>query len=184
MMGKLRRSKGRKRELNRLSAVSLQKLKVGKMHNDGNGLYLDVQRSGSRSWILRTMVRQKRRDIGLVSLSTRSLAEAREEAAKLRARAKKGEHILEKRRMARRRVPTFEEAAQKVHKEVAPTLLNEANKENWLRSLDLHVFSVFGKKAVDAVDSADILRAVMPIWTKKPDMARKTLARIRRVMDW
>src|SRR5262249_42710495 len=43
---------------------------------------------------------------------------------------------------------------------------------------------IFGKKTVDTIDSNDVLRAIMPIWTKTPDMARKTLARIRRVMDW
>src|SRR5262249_44415581 len=38
--------------------------------------------------------------------------------------------------------------------------------------------------SVDAVDSADVLEAIKPIWLEKPDMARKTLARIRRVFDW
>jgi integrase len=71
-----------------------------------------------------------------------------------------------------------------VHAEVAPTLKNEHNKVVWLSSLDKHIFHVFGKKTVDTVDSADVLRASLPIWTTKPDMARKTLARIRRVMDW
>jgi integrase len=80
--------------------------------------------------------------------------------------------------------PTFEEAARIVHREVAPTLKNDLNRDNWLRSLENHVFGVFGEKPVDAVDSADVLRAVGPIWTKTPDMARKTLSRIRRVMDW
>jgi integrase len=156
------------------------------MHNDGNGLYLDVQKSGSRSWILRTLVRGRRKDIGLGGLSTTTLADAREEAARLRGRARKGEDILIKRRMEKRKtnVPTFEEAAAIVHAEVAPTLKNDHNKVVWLRSLDNHVFPIFGKKTVDAVESADVLRAIAPIWTKTPDMARKTLARIRRVMDW
>ena len=176
--------KRQKRELNRLTPVMLKKLPPG-MHADGNGLYLDVQPSGSRSWILRTLVRRKRRDIGLGGLSTTSLAEAREEAAKLRARARKGEDILEKRRMEKRNVPTFEEAARTVHQEVAPSLRNASNRVNWLRSLENHVFPMFGKKTVDtAIDSADVLRAILPIWRTKPDMARKTLARIRRVFDW
>jgi integrase len=156
------------------------------MHNDGNGLYLNVQKSGSRSWILRTMVRGRRKDIGLGGLSATTLADAREEAAKLRGRARKGEDILMKRRMEKRKtnVPTFEDAAATVHKEVAPSLKNDHNKVVWLRSLYNHVFPIFGKKTVDAVESTDVLRAIAPIWIKTPDMARKTLARIRRVMDW
>src|SRR5262245_56625081 len=83
MMGTKRKAEHKTRLSNRRTAVGLPKLKAGKMHNDGNGLYLDVQRSGSRSCILRSIVRRKRRDIGLGGLSTTSLAQAQEEAAKL-----------------------------------------------------------------------------------------------------
>src|SRR5215467_14217751 len=51
-------------------------------------------------------------------------------------------------------------------------------------SLDLHAFPVFGKKTVDTIDSSDVLKAIGPLWATKPGMARKTLSRIRRVMDW
>ncbi len=174
-----------RRALNRLEALNLKKLRPG-MHPDGNGLYLVVQDSGARSWILRTMVRGRRKDIGLGGLAITSLAEARDEAGKLRAKARKGEDVLEVRRLDKRKAntPTFEDAAQQVHKEVAPTLKNEGNRENWLRSMENHVFPAFGKKTVETVDAADVLRAVGPIWTTKPDMARKTLTRIRRVLDW
>lgn len=174
-----------KRELNKLEPVTLKKLGPG-FHSDGAGLYFVVGESGgSRSWILRTIVRGKRTDIGLGALSTRSLAEARVEAAKLRARARQGEDVLAKRRLERRKstAPTFEIAARAVHKEVAPTLRNEHNKTVWIRSMENHVFPVFGKKTVDQVDASDVLRAIAPIWTKKTDMARKVLSRIRRVFN-
>src|SRR5437016_3418446 len=64
----------------KLNAIELKKLEPG-FHADGRGLYLDVQESGSRSWILRTMVRGRRKDIGLGGLAKVSLAEAREAAA-------------------------------------------------------------------------------------------------------
>lgn len=184
-MGMKARQKPRKRKSNRLEAITLKKLPAG-MHNDGSGLYLLVQDTGSRSWILRTMVRGRRKDIGLGGLSTRTLADARANAAELRSRARKGEDILAKRRLEKQKsnTPTFEAAAKIVHAEIAPTLKNKHNQTVWLASLDNHVFGVFGKKTVDAIDSADVLRAIMPIWTKTPDMARKTLARIRRVIDW
>ena len=34
-------------------------------HGDGNGLYLVVKPSGSKSWVIRTVVRGRRCDIGL-----------------------------------------------------------------------------------------------------------------------
>ena len=44
---------------------------------DGNGLYLLVGPTGSKSWVLRTVVHGTRRDIGLGSVRLISLAEAR-----------------------------------------------------------------------------------------------------------
>jgi hypothetical protein len=44
---------------------------------DGNGLYLRIDGSGCKRWILRTVVRGKRRDMGLGSCSKVSLVEAR-----------------------------------------------------------------------------------------------------------
>src|SRR5215467_11505191 len=88
--------------MNKLKPVVLKKLKPGK-HGDGGGLYLDVKPSGSRSWVLRTVVSGKRRDIGLGSLEWRSLAQAREEAAKLRARARQGEDIVLRKQVERRK---------------------------------------------------------------------------------
>jgi hypothetical protein len=53
-------------------------------YGDGNGLYLRVDRSGSKRWVLRTMVYGKRRDFGLGGLRTTSLAEARQKAREYR----------------------------------------------------------------------------------------------------
>jgi integrase len=185
MMGEKKPVQFRRRKLNRLEPVTLNKLKPG-YHADGNGLYLVVQDSGSRSWILRTVIRGRRHDIGLGGLSITSLADARKDAAELRGKARKGEDILALKRIEQHQsnAPTFEEAARIVHKDVAPTLKNEHNKTVWIRSLENHVFPVFGSKRVDDIDSADVLRAILPIWAAKPDMARKTLTRIRHVMDW
>src|SRR4051794_26720392 len=77
---------------------------------DGGGLYLFVAANGSKSWVLRTIVKGKRCDIGLGSVSLVSLAEAREEAVRLRKIARGGGDPLAMRRQERRTVPTFEEA--------------------------------------------------------------------------
>jgi hypothetical protein len=57
---------------------------------DGNGLYLRVDASGSKRWVLRTVVQGKRRDIGLGGFSYTSLAEARARAKILRKIAREG----------------------------------------------------------------------------------------------
>src|SRR5262245_55292019 len=173
----------------KLSVLKLTKLEPG-MHSDGGGLYLNVDESGSRSWILRCTIRGKRSWLGLGSLTTVSLADARVEAVNLRARARKGEDILAERRAQKQAekheasIPTFEAAAIEVHGTLKPTLTNELHAYNWLHSLELHVFPVFGQKRVDTIDSSDILNALAPIWTKTPITASQILQRIKAVFDW
>ena len=47
------------------------------MHGDGNGLYLRVTGSGSRSWMQRIVIHGRRRDLGLGGYPAIGLAEAR-----------------------------------------------------------------------------------------------------------
>ena len=82
------------------------------MHNDGEGLYLHVSPTGAKSWILRTVVHSRRRDIGLGSASLVSLAEAREAARRLRKIARAGGDPLAQRG---KETLTFAEAAKRVH---------------------------------------------------------------------
>jgi hypothetical protein len=59
-------------------------------YSDGNGLYLRVDASGTKRWVLRTMIQGRRRDIGLGGFSYTSLAEARVRARILRKIAREG----------------------------------------------------------------------------------------------
>jgi hypothetical protein len=72
--------------MGKLNALSVTRLGAGR-HADGDGLYLFVKPSGARSWVLRVQVDKRRRDVGLGSTAKFTLAEAREEAAKLRKHA-------------------------------------------------------------------------------------------------
>ena len=129
----------------KLSPLKLKTLKPGR-HADGGGLYLDVQESGSRSWILRTTIKGKRKEIGLGGFASCTLAQAREAAADLLAKAKKGGDILEQRRLEKRVIPTFEEAATTVHGNLADTFESETHAYNWLQSLKTYVFPKIRKE--------------------------------------
>ena len=67
-----------------LTGAFVHEVKAVGFYADGNGLYLRVDRSGSKRWILRTVVRGERRDLGLGSFSSVSLIEARAKAKVLR----------------------------------------------------------------------------------------------------
>lgn len=150
---------------------------------DGGGLYLVVAPAGSKSWVLRTVVKGKRCDIGLGSVTLVTLLEAREEALKLRKIARAGGDPLGQRRQERRTVPTFKSAAEQVHAAHAAGFKNEKHRNQWLASLG-GVFSAFGAKQVNAITPADILNALGPQWLTVPETSRRVLQRVRVVFEW
>ncbi len=168
----------------RLSAVRIRSLQEPGRYADGNGLYLFVDESGAKRWILRTVISSKRCDLGLGSAQLVSLAQARDEALRLRALARKGLDVLAERRASRRTIPTFADAAREVHKQHSAAFRNAKHTAQWLASLEADVFPVFGERRVDAITSADVLKALSAIWTVKPETARRLKQRIKVVLDW
>jgi len=150
---------------------------------DGNGLYLLVSPTGTKSWVLRTLVHGHRRDIGLGSVNLVSLKEARDEAQRLRRLARDDGDPLAERRRERKVVPTFREAAETVHAANAATFRNPKHAAQWLSSMK-PVFDAFGTKPVKAVSSSDIISALAPRWLSHPETSRRVLQRVRTVFDW
>ena len=150
---------------------------------DGGGLYLLVAPGGSKSWMLRTVVKGRRCDIGLGSVELVSLADGREEARRLRRIARAGGDPLAERRQERRPVPSFDDAAKAVHTAHAASFKSDKHRKQWLSSL-AEVFNAFGAKRVDAITSADILAALNPHWLTRPETSRRVLQRVRVVFDW
>jgi integrase len=167
-----------------LSAVFVRTVANAGRYGDGNGLYLIVDPSGAKRWVLRTVVMGKRRDIGLGGLSVVTLAEAREEATRLRKIARQNGDPLAERRKARRVVPTFEQAAREVHKTHSASWKNAKHSQQWINTLTDYVFPIFGNTRIDQVDTPEVLRSLSPIWLKKPETARRVRQRIKTVFDW
>lgn len=166
-----------------LTAAKIRNISEPGFYVDGHGLHLKVEPSGSKRWVQRLMIRGKRCDLGLGSAALVSLAEARETAIENRKIARAGGDPIAERRRASD-IPTFEEAAKKVHDLHLPTWRNEKHSKQWLATLTEYVFPHFGRKKVDAITSADVLEALSPIWTAKPETAGRTRQRISAVMKW
>ena len=167
-----------------LTAVQVRSLKMPGRYADGNGLYLIVEPSGSRRWILRTVVQGRRRDIGLGGASLVSLADARDKAMTYRKMARDGGDPLAERRKAQATVPTFVEAAEQVHEDHKASWGNEKHAAQWIQTLRVYAIPHFGGKHIDQVETPDVLRALSPIWLTKPETARRVRQRIGTVLDW
>jgi integrase len=168
----------------RLTVPNVRRLGPGR-YADGNGLYLEVESSGARRWLLRAVVHGRRRDIGLGSAILVPLAEARELAARLRRVARSGGDPIAERDKDKRKSLTFAEAARLVHEgNIMPNNKNEKHRRQWITTLSTYAFPSIGSKPVHAVDQADILRVLGPIWMEKPETARRVRQRLRTVFDW
>ena len=112
-----------------LTAAFVQAVKQpGKYHDGkGTGLYLRVEPNGSRFWVQRITIRGKRRELGLGSPPTVTLAGAREAALDNKRIARAGGDPLAAKRKARA-VLTFAEAARKAHAELSPTWKNPKDR--------------------------------------------------------
>ena len=151
-------------------------------HQDGQGLYLRVTESGSKSWVLRITIDGRRRDMGLGGWPDVALADARSKAAEYRSAVADGRNPLAEKR--RSDIPMFRDAAQAVYDANRQRWRSDRHAKLWWASLENHVFPVIGDMRVDRVTQSDVLRCVEPIWTTRPEAARKVRQRIRTALRW
>ena len=149
-----------------LSAAFVRTAPPGR-HADGNGLYLFVQPSGTRSWIQRLVIRGRRREIGLGSVALVSLAEAREKALANRKLAREGGDPLAEKRRAEG-VPSFAEAHRACGRNRSkPAGEGRTHGREWILTFERYAFPRIGKMPVSEVTSADVLEILAPIWHTK-----------------
>lgn len=165
--------------------MQVRNLREPGRYGDGNGLYLVVDPSGAKRWLLRVVVQGKRRDIGLGGTSLVTLAEAREKAITFRKIAREGGDPLAARLKAVVVVvPTFAEAAEQVYADHKATWRNEKHAAQWITTLRTYAVPFIGTKRVDQIDTPDILKVLSPIWLTKPETARRVRQRLGTVFDW
>ena len=169
---------------NHLTPLRIKKLTEPGRYADGNCLYLVVSDRGSKRWILRFVVKGRRRDMGLGSASLINLDEARDLARKYRKMAKLGIDPLIERRKTQAAFLTLKEAAIKVHALNLPSWKNKKHSEQWITSLQRHVFPKIGTVPISDVTSSDIYKVLSPIWVDRNDTAKKIRQRLRMIIRW
>ena len=178
-------------EMGKLTVLSAKALHEPGRHGDGDGLYLHIAPSGSKSWVQRIVIDGRRRDIGLGSYSAVGLAQARTMAASNRTAVSEGRNPLSEKQAAKQAtrnpapsVPTFAEAAIRVIEFRRPIWSNPKHATQWENTMATYAFPVIGDMAVDEITSADILAVLEPIWTAKPETASRVKQRMETIMDW
>ena len=168
--------------MGKLTAAKAKSLSEPGMHGDGGTLFLRVSPGGSKSWVQRVTIHGKRRDIGLGGFPVVSLEKARRRAFENRVAIADGlDPLATKRKEA---LPTFMEAAKKTYVALRPRWRNEKVAKNWIQQLERHAFKRLGDIRVDKIGREDVLGVLTPIWTSKPETARRVRRYIKAVLSW
>ncbi|MBT3786780.1 MAG: tyrosine-type recombinase/integrase [Alphaproteobacteria bacterium] len=179
------------RSINRLSARAVSTLAKQGLHADGGGLYLQVSRFDTKSWIFRFTLNKKTRDMGLGPLHTISLAEAREEALQCRKMVRDGidpigvrRELLAKRLNQASSFITFRQCAEAYISSHSAAWKNVKHSTQWHNTLNTYVYPVFGDLSVQSIDVGLVLKVLEPIWQTKTETASRVRGRIESVLDW
>ena len=135
-------------------------------------MYLDVQPSGSRSWIQRIAIGG--RELGVGGFPVVSPQEA---LANRRLARAGGDPLAEKRRA--QDCPPSPRPPNGSGPSLQPGWRHSKYRRDWLTSLTRYAFPSLGKQPVSEITSADVLDTLRPIWHTQPDMARRVRQRIR-----
>jgi integrase len=177
------------RATSRLSARAVATLNKPGRHADGGGLYLAISADGSRRrWVFLFRWKApgetgagKLREMGLGSVSTVSLAKAREQAAQARLFLAEGRNPLEARNQVRS-VPTFGQMADAVVSSLEIGWRNHKHREQWRMTLTEYCKPIRATP-VDAITTDQVLGILRPLWSKVPETASRLRGRIEKVLD-
>jgi hypothetical protein len=173
------------RGINRLSAIKVTKLSKPGRYADGGGLWLQISKWKTKSFTFRYMLDGRARHMGLGSLQTVTLADARQRARQARMLLLDGTDPIAQRQQRRSGARqeaasrmTFEQAASTYIAFAGETWKNEKHRAQWPSTLKKYAYPILGDLPVAAIETQHVLRVVEPIWKKKTETGQ--LARRRR----
>jgi len=157
-----------------------------------DGLALQVTSTGARSWVLRIRATAgRRREMGLGSFPSVTVAQARDKARQHRALAQDGIDPIAA-RQAHRSAVLAEQQAQKTFSEVAAQYIaqhekswkNAKHQSQWTSTLRRYAEPVIGQLLVRDIRASHVIGVLEPIWTTKTETATRVRSRIELVLDY
>jgi hypothetical protein len=179
--------------MGKLTTRKIASLRKPGHYGDGAGLWLQIRRKGAMpNWALRYMLNGRARTLGLGPLDSVSLAEARELAREARRLLKvERSDPIEVRRAAQAaakveslKAMTFRQAAEQfLGTAKIEALKSDKHRKQWRSTLQ-RAFPVMGDLPLRQIDTAIVLKALLPIWQRTPETGSRLRGRIERVFAW
>jgi hypothetical protein len=175
---------------------------------ESKGLYIQIFKGASdykRSWIFRytSPTLLTRREMGLGSLDSRSLADARKASLELRKMVLEGVDPAEERSKARSKATdainngiTFVKAAELCIKGKRSEWKNAKHADQWESTIATFVIPKIGKMRVDQINTSHIAKLLEqeikkksgevegPFWNVRTETATRVRQRIEVIFDW
>lgn len=179
------------KKIHRLTALQVKQNTNPGWYADGQGLYLQVSQSGSKSWVYRYQKAGKERRHGLGPYPSVSLENARRGAEFCRQlRAEGNDPIDYKRQLELNR--QLENAKGITFKECALAYIdshkagwkNRKHESQWRNTLETYAFPIMGNLSVQHIDVGLVLKVLEPIWFEKTETASRVRQRIENILDW
>jgi integrase len=170
-----------------LKALEVAKLNKPGLHMVGTvaGLGLSVAATGSRSWILRTMIGSRRCDVGLGGYPEITLAKAHERARATKDSIRSGTNPIADRKAKGAVVEwTFDRCAQAYIEKHQASWKNAKHTQQWTNTIATYASPVFGSLHVRDIGKTQVLQAIEPHWTTKTETMSRLRNRIELVLAW
>jgi len=177
--------------IKRLSSLAVKAQSERGFYADGGGLYLQISKFGTKSWVFRFTQNKRRREMGLGPIHTVTLSEAREEALTCRKLLRAGTDPIEQRKLLLGQAQaeavktmTFKACAEKYISAHSAGWRNVKHSSQWSNTLATYAYPVFGDLPVQAVDIGLVMKVLEPIWFTKTETAGRVRGRIEAILDW
>ena len=175
----------------RLTDLKVKRLTKSGSFPDGGGLYLQVSKTGSKSWFFRYQVSGKGRKKGLGPYPTITLKMARDAANDCQVLRQQGidpiQHEQQKKieiELKAGRAKTFKYCAEKYIESHKAEWSNAKHEYQWTQSLTTYAFPFIGEVPVQDVDVGLVLEVLEPIWHTKTETATRVRQRMETILDW
>ncbi|MBA3254200.1 MAG: tyrosine-type recombinase/integrase [Burkholderiaceae bacterium] len=183
------------RAIHRLSKREIKQADARGLLNDGGGLNLQIAEGGSKAWIFRYVRGGEERRMGLGSLITVTLDEARDLALTQRkllqaridpldSRRAQAAELTQERRKLEASTKTFAECAEAYIAANEAKWRNPKHRAQWRASLATYASPVFGSIPVADIGTPLVLEALQKIWSTKTETASRVRGRIEHVLGW
>lgn len=167
--------------IHKLTHTKVKSISKKGRHSDGGGLYLNVAKGGSKSWIVLYTFRGQRREKGLGSFRDVSLADARDMAAIARKKVLNGQDPIEARTKSEE--PNFHDCAIEYLAAKNSGWKHPKHRQQWRMTLIRYAEPLHALRVSD-ITNEDVLLVLEPIWMEKSETASRLRGRIEAVLDY